>query len=125
MSGAKTSRGTLRNLHFGYSNRVHDEGVAEAFAWLLLNELYPKYPEVEFFHIAKLRLFLAKRPDDPHLLGAAGLSSLFHFRGSRNFPDLFEFAKSLDLEDFLNHREMTGLSKGQSLGVFKVKIEVP
>lgn len=38
-------------------NRVHSEAVAEAFSWFLLHELYSEFPEISFFHLAKLDLF--------------------------------------------------------------------
>jgi hypothetical protein len=83
------------------SNKVHDESVAESVAWMLLRNIYERYPEVQFFHLAKLQLFQFTRSKDPHLVGAAAVHRLFHSESDGTYADLIEYAGNLDLGTYL------------------------
>ena len=91
-----------------YSNRVHEESVAESFSWMTLQGFYYEYPEIKFLHFAKLRTFISLRPTDPHLLGAAAVADLFHTKNGGRFDDLRIFASSLDLDQYFKSKKLDG-----------------
>lgn len=97
------------------ANNVQEEGVAEAFAWMLLREVYPQYPELKFLHLAKLRLFQEARPEDNHLLGAAGFSQLFHSYDQGSFLQLRGLAQSTDISAFMAAAGLRDLSRSGEL----------
>ena len=101
------------------SNRVHDESVAESFAWMLLRDIYDTYPEVEFFHIAKLQALNVLRPNDPHLVGAAAIHHLFHSKSKGTFSDLIEYAEASDLGVYLSNHGL--IDKLENLGLREAK----
>jgi hypothetical protein len=109
------------NILSVYTNRVHEESMAESFAWMVLRDFYHDYPELKFFHIGKLRMFQKWRPTDPHLVGAAGVAKLFHSECSGSFSDLKEYAASLNLNEYLSSRgfedELTSLGSIDPLHV--------
>ncbi len=92
-----------------HANGVHNESVAESFAWMLLRDVYSAYPEIKFFHLAKLQLFQSLQPKDPHLLGAAVVGRLFHSDEDGTFDDLREYASFLDLNQYITSYGFEGI----------------
>lgn len=83
-------------------DRVRDEGTAEAFAWNVLRDIYESYPEVEVFHVLKLRFFAEiDRSDDPHFVGAGAFHKVLHLRGDEPLAKLSALAKSQNLQELL------------------------
>jgi hypothetical protein len=80
---------------------AHNEGVAEAFAWMNLRDIYTQYPELEIFHIFKLKQMAQFHPVDPHYVGAGSLHTLFHSRGVGTFEELEEYIRAEKLKDYL------------------------
>lgn len=103
-------------------NGVHSEAVAEAFAWMLLRELYGEYPELKYFHVAKLRLFLHDRPEDPHIVGAAALGQVFHSESEGSFSELERFAESLDLLEYLRSHGLSTLRVKEEAQTYEIPV---
>jgi hypothetical protein len=101
-----------RNLTI-YSDAVHSESVAESFAWMVLRNVYAAYPEVKVFHIAKLQLFQALRPKDPHLVGATAVHKLFHSEHDGTYQDLRDYASVLDFKGYLLSHGFAGMLSDQ------------
>jgi len=89
----------------------HNEGVAEAFAEMLLLDVFKRHPETETFHLGKLRIFSELRPQDNHLAGAIALNSIF-FQGKRNFPELLNLIRTENFMDYLILNNINALVPG-------------
>ena len=89
----------------------HNEGVAEAFAEMLLLDVFKRHPETETFHLGKLRIFSEIRPQDNHLAGAIALNSIF-YQGKRNFPELLNLIRTENFMDYLIQNNINALVPG-------------
>ncbi len=92
-------------------NTVWQEGVAESFTEMLLQDVFLAHPETQIFHLSKLRMFAEVKSKDSHLLGAALLSPLF-FQGQNDFLILLELARANNLNEFLQKYKIDTLSEG-------------
>jgi hypothetical protein len=91
---------------------VHNEGVAEAFAWMNLREIYPYYPEVKIFHILKLQQMGKFREDDSHYVGAGSLFTVFHSDTTGTFTDLEKYVRARDLSEYMREKGVSTLRHG-------------
>lgn len=108
-----------KKLHV-YGNAVHTEGLAEAFTWILLQDVYRQYQQTRFFHLAKLRLFHKFRPNDPHLVGRAGT-----YYDEMSIVDIQDLARTLDFENWMNERDISNLVKGAALPRGEMAVLLP
>lgn len=83
---------------------VHNEASAEAVAWQALCGVYATFPEIELFHILKLKLMSQFKRQDSHLMGASAFAPLFHYTCGKSRRHLFDFLAAPDLESFLAHQ---------------------
>lgn len=92
-------------------DRVRDEGTAEAFAWNVLQRVYRSYPEVEIFHILKLRFFAEiGRHEDPHYVGAGAFHHVLHLRHDETpLAKLEALAMSSNLQELLRDWQQAAL----------------
>ena len=82
------------------------------FHGFLLNEVYPIYPEIKYFHLAKLKVFHEFRSSDPHVIGANISKEKFHFATKGSFSDLEFLAKIKKLDDYLYTYSPDSISRG-------------
>jgi hypothetical protein len=109
-----------------FNDHLHFEGVAEAFAWTNLRDLYKTYPEIEIFHIYKLKFFADLKPTDNHYVGAAALSRLFHTThiDATSFEVLSKLADTPNLGTFLEINNITTLKDDGAKPSTKVKLDI-
>jgi hypothetical protein len=105
MKGDRFSRTNEGQTRY-FNDHVLFEGVAEAFAWNNLYELYANYPELEIFHIFKLQYFEQNKPNDAHYLGALALQELFHREEAVATSALEELIKAHSLKEFLEAKKL-------------------
>jgi len=94
-----------------YTDPVHEEAIAEAFASLVLAPIYKKYPETKRFHILKQNVYYQQHEHVPHVLGTAAFLDLFHSPSQSQLPWLFKLTQAKTLDRFLSELETQPLEK--------------